>query len=167
MRYQIPGEEPRNRFANLAVRASAPYWGAFVMGSLPALVWSVANGFFLGCRDARRQAILALFLYAGLCAIGGARFWLYRSGAFDAWLGDDGPLADAIMNSLHFLLALGSLRFLVVRQLEVAEYRRSLNRKLPWGLMAIAALGLFNWFVVPVIYRVMPDIYWIWGPILL
>lgn len=167
MRYQIPIEAPRGRFAHLAVRATAPYWTALFAGALPGMVWAVANAYFLDCRDKRKQALFGVIAYAVVLAIGGSRFWLYRSGTFDRVFGADGPLIDSIMVTLHFLASLGAIRYLAGRQIDVAHYRRSLGRRLPWGIYAALALILFYYFVIPLIFRVWPDIYWMWGPMLL
>jgi hypothetical protein len=166
MRYRIPIEAPRGRFAKYAVRASAPYWACLIGGALPALVWSAANAWFLGCRDARRQTLFAIVAYLCIIAIGGSRMWLYTSGTFADLLGNEGKLANSIMFSVHFLAGLGALRFLAGRQLDVAAYRNSLGKKLPWGLWLIGAFLLVNLFVFPLILETAPQLFWLWGPML-
>lgn len=167
MRYQIPIEAPRNRYANLAVRATAPYWTALFAGALPGVVWALANAFFLDCRDRRRQLVVGAVMYSVFMALGALRFWLYRSGTFEVLFGHSARLFDALMTSLNFLIVLGTLRYFAARQIDVAEYRSSLGAKLPWGLPLAIALILFEYFVVPSVYRWFPSIYWIWGPLFL
>lgn len=167
MRYQIPIEAPRNRHANLAVRATAPYWTALFAGALPGIVWAIANAFFLDCRDRRRQLVVGALLYSVVMALGALRFWLYRSGTFEVLFGHSARLFDSLMISLNFLIVLGTLRFLVGRQIDVAEYRSSLGARLPWGIPLALGLVAVEYFLIPSVFRWFPSIYWIWGPMLL
>lgn len=166
MRYQIPIEAPRGPYAHLAVRATAPYWTALIAGALPGVIWGVANAYFLDCRDKRRQAIVAGVGYGLILAMGALRLWLYQSGAFDRTLHENGALADALMMSAHFLAVIILLRYLAGRQIDVAAYRASLGRQLPWGLLLIGGLAAFNYFFIPPLYRWNNAIFWIWGPML-
>jgi hypothetical protein len=130
---------------------------------LPAFIWSVANAFFLGCRDARRQAMIAVVCYAGVLAIGGSRYFLYHSGTLDAWFGAEGSLASQLLMSAQFIAALAALRYLAGRQFNIAIYRARLNRRMPWGFWLIAVLALADNFLLPAIYdRITPHIAWIW-----
>ena len=60
MSYAIPGEIPRSRFAAYATYPMVPFFAAYVIGTLPAVVWAVINAWFLGCRDARKQTWIAV-----------------------------------------------------------------------------------------------------------
>lgn len=171
MRYQSPVEAPRGRFASFAVRASSPYWAALLGGMLPAFLWSAANAYFLGCRDARRQAVVAGIGCAVFLLVGALRHWLFVGGVFDAWY-DQGWGKNAVLlyrgwATVQLLIALGVLRYLVGRQFDIAAYRATLEQKLPWGLPLIAALGLINYFALPWVYEhVGDDFAWIWPQLL-
>jgi hypothetical protein len=66
---------------------------------------------------------------------------------------------------VQLVAGLGLLRYLVGRQFNLAAYRSGLPGGLPWGLWLIAAMALFDYFVIPEIYdRVTRDILWIWLP---
>ncbi len=164
MRYRIPDEVPRHRFARFATRASAPYWASLVGGFLPALLWSTANAWFLGCRDRRWQTAFALIGYSTVAAIGAVRLWLYQSGTFETVFGHDGRLVNALMNSAYFLGWLVVLRILIGRQVDLAAYRGSLGKQLPWGVVLIGLMVLTDRFVVPAVFDYFNGIVWVWGP---
>src|SRR5215468_3325662 len=90
MRYQTPEEEPRGRFARFAVRAGTPYWTSLAAGTLPAFIWAAANAWFLGCRDARRQTIIAIFAYVVISLFGFIRYQMYFHDMFPQLFGKDG-----------------------------------------------------------------------------
>ena len=149
MRYRIPDEVPRHRLARFATRAGAPYWASLVGGFLPALVWSATNAWLLGCRDRRWQTAFAIIGYVCVAGIGAARIWLLQSGTLEAVFGHEGRLVNAMMDSAYFLGWLVVLRILVGRQVDLAAYRGSLGRQLPWGFVLIAAMIAVDRFVVP------------------
>ncbi len=165
MRYTSPLEAPPGRFAGFATRASAPYWAALIGGILPAMIWSTANAFFLGCRDARRQAVIAVIGYSLVLAIGGLRSAFLWTGDLEIWFGREGLLANRILMVVQLVAGLGLLRYLVGRQVNLASYRASLPGGLPWGMWLIAGMAAVDYFVIPEIYdRFTRDIVWIWLP---
>lgn len=164
MRYRIPDETPPGVFPRLAVRASAPYWAALLTGFLPALIWSVANAWFLGCRDARWQTTIAVIGYAVLGVIGAARLYARRSGDLYVLFGHDARLADALMDITYYLGSLMLLRVLVGRQIDLASYRSTLGRGLPWGILMIVLFAALDRFVFPQLYAISHQFFWIWGP---
>jgi hypothetical protein len=164
MRYRIPDETARGVLPRLAVRASAPYWAALLTGFLPAVIWSTANAWFLGCRDARWQTGFAIIGYGTVAAIGAARMYMKRSGDMYLLFGHDARLADALMDSAYYLGSLIVLRVLVGRQIDLAAYRSTLGRGLPWGVLMIAAFAALDRFVFPQLYALSNQFFWIWGP---
>ena len=165
MRYRIPEEVPRGRATYLAVRASTPYWAMIVGGFLPALLWSIANAWFLGCRDARWQTAFGVIGYIVVAGIGAARMSLWRSGMLYAWFETNGRLVHALMGTLYIIGAMVVVRLLVGRQVDLAAYRSTLGQPLSWGIVMIGALFLADRFGIrPLVYPVLNEIIWIWGP---
>lgn len=163
MRYQIPEEVPRGPLARFATRASSPYWATILGGFLPSLVWSTLNAWFLGCRDARWQTAFALIGYAIVAGIGAANMYLWNSGTFYLWFENTGRLVHALLGTAYVLGSLVIVRILVGRQIDLAAYRSTLGRPLPWGFIAIGLIVLADRYLVPEIYRYMREIVWIWG----
>jgi hypothetical protein len=164
MGYQSPIEAPPGRFARFAVRAGTPYWTALVAGTLPAFIWAIANAWLLGCRDARKQTIVALVGYGIVTAIGCAQWWINFDGLFIGTFGRaDGQLVYNIVSVTMIIGSLGVLRYLSGRQLAVASYRSTLGSGLPWGLWLIALLIAAERYLWPHIYDwATPHISWIW-----
>jgi hypothetical protein len=165
MRYQAPVEKPRGALAGFATRASAPYWAALIGGILPGMVWSISNAFFLGCRDARRQAVIGIAGYGLVMGFGAAREWLRWSGALYQMFGRDASLADGVMFVVQVVAGLGLLRYLVGRQINLAAYRATLPGGLTWAFWLIVAMALFDYFVISyAVDHVSASIFWIWLP---
>jgi hypothetical protein len=135
---------------------------------LPAFIWSIANAWFLGCRDARKQTMIAVIAYVLISAVGAARYILNFEGMFIKTFGHDGRLVYWVIFSLQIIASLGVLRYLVGRQFSIASYRASLERGLPWGLWLIVLLALAERYLRQHIYDWgMPHISWIWLPAVL
>lgn len=165
MQYQSPQEEPRGRFARFAVRAGTPYWASLVGGMLPAFIWAVANAWFLGCRDARRQTIVALVAYVLISMFGFIHYEMWFRDLFPQLFGKEGRLVYWVTFSLQIIASLIVLRYLAGRQITIASYRSSLGKGLPWAIWLIVLLGLSEHYVRQYILDWgTPHIAWIWLP---
>lgn len=164
MRYQIPEEIPRGPLARFATRASSPYWATIVGAFLPSLLWSIANAWLLGCRDAGRQTLLAIVCYALLVGIGIANMHLWFSGTYYLWFENTGRLVHALVNTVYMLGSLVIVRVLVGRQIDLAAYRSTLGRPLPWGFILAGLIVLADRFVFPEVYPHFIESFWMWGP---
>jgi hypothetical protein len=167
MRYQIPAEAPpKRRFSRLAVNPATPFLGGMLFGSFPAIVWSVANGYFLGCRDARRQALVGATGFLVIKAVGIVATLLETSGVLSALLGEHSGLARSVISSITVILLFSVLIWLMTRQEPIARYQNSLGKPLPWGLPFAGALILVNLFVVPLIDSHVPYFTRFWGKLI-
>lgn len=164
MRYQIPGETQRGFHTRFATRASSPYWATLVGAFLPSLLWSATNAWLLGCRDAGRQTLIALIGYALLVGVGITNMHLWFSGTYYLWFENTGRLIHALVNSTYILGTLMIVRVLVGRQIDLAAYRSTLGRPLPWGFILIGLIVLTDRFVMPEIYPHLIELFWMWGP---
>lgn len=149
---------------HLAVRASAPYWAALLTGFLPALIWSTANAWFLGCRDARWQTGFAVIGYAIVASIGALRLYWRHTGGLYMMFGHDARLADGLMDVTYYLGSLIILRVLIGRQINLAAYRSTLGKGLPWGLLTIVIFIGLDKLIFPQLYAISNQFFWIWGP---
>ena len=167
MRYQIPEERPRGFLTRFATRASTPYWATILGGFLPSLVWSTVNAWLLGCRDARWQTTLAIAGYAIVAGIGAANMYFWHSGAYYLWFEDTGRLVHALLGTVYIISSLMIVRVLVGRQIDLAAYRSTLGRPLPWGFVLVGLIVLADRYLIPQVYPHLKEIFWIWGPSLI
>lgn len=164
MRYQIPDETQQGFLTRFATRASSPYWATLVGAFLPSLLWSTVNAWLLGCRDAGRQTLIAIVGCAVLAGIGIANMHLWFSGTYYLWFENTGRLVHALVNSTYILGSLMIVRVLVGRQIDLAAYRSTLGRPLPWGFILVGLIVLTDRFVMPELYPRHIELFWLWGP---
>jgi hypothetical protein len=122
MTYAVPGEVPRSRFARFATWPLIPFLGGIVMGTLPAIAWMVANGWFLGCRDARRQTGAAVLLYGLVKLTGLTSHYLDESGLMTSLIGSFGEVLRFLASQINWLIFLATMAWLQGRQEDAAHY---------------------------------------------
>lgn len=124
-----------------------------------------ANAFFLRCRDAWRQAVVALAAFVVLRLITLGLIFEDQVGALSNWFGDEGALVRSLAASATMLIVMAALAWMSGRQAEMAHYQAHLMRRenLQWGVPALAVLAAVNILLVPRIDAVIPYFERFWG----
>ena len=151
MRYQIPANVLPGAQPLLAAHYFTLMATTILAGPLLGMLWTVANGHFLGCRDMFRQWLIIGTGYLVMTALRVAGRWTRMNNEPEtlAYLGGQ------LMHSLYFFVLIVVFVFIADRQ-EVLYRLHDHGRKTWWGIPLAVVAILISMTIRHALFRDMP-----------
>ncbi len=163
MKYQIPEETLPNSYSKYAVNSAVPFLIGILAGFLPAVIWSLFNSFFLGCRDFKYQVKVIVPSYIFVAGIAVWLKFLRNTGFFKDIFGVDELLVYFLARNFVVLGFFSMILWMQLRQSGIAEYRKEMGYPLDWGIPVAVLILLSTFCVIDPLTKKIPYLYQVWG----